>query len=318
MHTVGVLLVAGLWVALAGGCSHSWQSRVPQASSGIPSKSVTTALRSATPSPLPSATATPPLAARVNGQAILVSDLEREVARTTGAVSKQSTDPAAVDAQAEVEEQVLERMIAEVLVAQAADQLGIAPGAAEVEAQVRADVLAGGGSLSFADWLTATAQTYEEYSAAVRTSLLLQRVALAVTAGLPSAGEQVHLRRIEVDSLEAADGLLARIQQGEDFSKLAVELAADTTTARVAGDMGWVPRGVLDSQAEAMVFALQPSQVAGVVAQDSGRYALFQLVERETDRPYSRAVQAELRTAAFRRWLAEKRAKAAVERLVGQ
>jgi parvulin-like peptidyl-prolyl isomerase len=223
-----------------------------------------------------------------------------------------------VVAQAEVEEQVLERMIAEVLVTQAADQLGIAPGAAEVEAQVRADVLAGGGSLSFAVWLTATAQTYEEYSAAVRTSLLLQRVALAVTAGLPSAGEQVHLRRIEVDSLEAADGLLARIQQGEDFSKLAVELAADTTTARVVGDMGWVPRGVLDSQAEAMVFALQPSQVAGVVAQDSGKYALFQLVERETDRPYSRAVQAELRTAAFRRWLADKRAKAAVERLVGQ
>jgi parvulin-like peptidyl-prolyl isomerase len=318
MHAVYALLVTGLWVALAGGCAHSWQNRVPQTSVGTPSKSATTPLPSATPSPLPSATATPPLAARVNGQPILLSDLEREIARATGAGIEQSTVPAAVDAQAKVEEQVLERMIAEVLVAQTADQLGITPGLAEVDAQVRADVSAGGGSLAFAEWLTATDQTYEEYAAAVRTSLLLQRVALAVTAGLPSGGEQVHLRRIEVDSLEAADGLLARIQQGEDFSKLAVELAADTTTGRVAGDMGWVPRGVLDSQAEAMVFALQPSQVAGVAAEDSGKYALFQLVERETDRPYSPAVQAELRAEAFRRWLAEKRAKAAIERLVGQ
>jgi parvulin-like peptidyl-prolyl isomerase len=201
------------------------------------------------------------------------------------------------------------------LVEQAAVDLGIMLGSAEVDAQVRADVSTGGGSVAFAEWLTATGQTGEEYSAAVRASMVLQRVALAVTAGLPSQGEQVHLRRIQVDSLEAAEGILVQLRQGGDFAQLVPELVPD---GGPTGDVGWVPRGVIESQAEAIVFALQPGEVTSAIALGNGRYALYQVIERAADRPFSPGVQVKLKTAAFRLWLEERRAKAVIERLIGQ
>jgi len=315
-------LAAGLLVALVAGCTHSWQSRQPKATASVPSQNAgSTPLPSATPSPLPTVTATPPLAARVNGQPILLSDFERQVAGAKGALLVQDVGPATADGEAALaglKQQVLETMIDAALVEQASVDLGIVLGATELDAQVRADVTAGGGSLAFAEWLTATGQTGEEYSAAVRASLLLQRVALAVTAGLPSQGEQVHLRRIDVDSLEAAEGILAQLQQGADFAQSAAEFVLDTGSSGGAGDIGWVPRGLIEPQAEAIVFALQPGEVTGAVALGNGNYALFQVVERSADRPFSPGVQVELKAAAFRHWLADRRANAVVDRLIGQ
>jgi parvulin-like peptidyl-prolyl isomerase len=257
----------------------------------------------------------------VNGQPILLSDFERQVAEAQNSLLEQGADPGTADGEAALaalRPQVLESMIDATLVEQAAVQLGIVLGAAEVDAQVRADVSAGGGSLAFAEWLTATGQTGEEYSAAVRASLLLQRVALAVTAGLPTQGEQVHLRRITVDSIEAVEGVLAQLQQGADFSLLAADLVPAAGASDDAGDMGWVPRGLIEPQAEAVVFALQPGGVTGAIALGNGRYALYQVVEHAADRPFSPDVQVALKTAAYRQWLAERRAKAEVERFMGQ
>jgi foldase protein PrsA len=314
------LFVAATFVALLVGCTHSWRSREPEATVGIPSETAQASLTMATAAPMPAATATPALAARVSGQPILMSEYEQELAAARAALLEQDTDPTTEGTQggqADLEQQVLEHMIDQVLVSQAAEELGIVLDGAEVDTQVRADVLAGGGSLAFAAWLTATGQTSQEYSAAVRASLLLQRVALAVTVGLPSEGEQVHLRQIEVSSRDVAEGILAQVRQGEDLAKLAADLALPARRSTEAGDIGWIPRGVLDPSAEAVVFALVPGEVSGVVALDNGGYALYQVIERSASRQFSLAVQAELRTAAFRQWLAEKRANAVVERWVG-
>lgn len=316
------MLAAGLLVATVAGCTHAWQSRELPATASVPSESAdSTPLASATPSPLPAVTATPRLVARVNGQPILLSDFERQVAVAETALLEQDVDPATAEGAAALagsRQQVLECMIDAALVEQAAVDLGIGLGAAEVDAQVRADVLAGGGSLAFAEWLTATGQTGEEYSAAVRAALLLQRVALAVSAGLPTGGEQVHLRQIAVDSVEAAEGIVAQLRQGADFALLAADLVPAAGASSDAGDIGWVPRGLIEPQAEAVVFVLQPGEVTGAIALGNGRYALYQLVERAVDRPFSPGMQVALKTAAYRQWLAERRAKAAVERFIGQ
>jgi hypothetical protein len=75
---------------------------------------------------------------------------------------------------------------------------------------------------------------------------------------------------------------------------------------------------VLEPRVEVMVFALQPSEVTGPVALGNGRYALFQVVEHVANRQFAPDVEAELRSAAFGQWLAERRANAIVERWVGQ
>ncbi len=149
------------------------------------------------PTAKPAATATPALAARVNGQPILLEDYEFRLVESRAALVPQGVITATVDEAdpAGLGQRVLDDMIDSLLVLQAADELGVVPSDAEIEAQVKADILAGGGSSAFSEWLTATGQTVQGYSAEVRSSLILQRVVLAVTVGVASGSEDAIMLR---------------------------------------------------------------------------------------------------------------------------
>jgi len=112
------------------------------------------------------------------------------------------------------DQQVLDEMIDSVLVQQAAGELGVVPSDAEIAAQVQADILEGGGSLAFSEWLSATGQTAADYSEEVRASLILQRVVLAVTADVASGSEgALELRTLAFQEWLAAQRVGATIER---------------------------------------------------------------------------------------------------------
>ena len=121
-----------------------------------------------TPTPAPTLTPTPPapLAAQVNGQYVFLADYERRVQQYEQALLDQGIDPDTAEGQdllAQARQDVLEGMIDSVLIEQGAAALGIVLNDEEVEAQLVADVEAGGGQAAFDEWLVATGQTRDYY-----------------------------------------------------------------------------------------------------------------------------------------------------------
>jgi parvulin-like peptidyl-prolyl isomerase len=266
----------------------------------------------------PTPTSPAPLAAAVNGQYIVLADYERRVGQYEMALLRQGLDPDSEEgsaALAQMRQDVLEGMIDNALIEQGAESLGLSLSDAEVEVQIEADIIAGGGQSAFGEWLQATGQTREDYKGMVRGALLSQAVAEVVAEVVPAEAEQVHLRQIVVDSEEQALEILALLQAGAEFAELARERSVAAGSEDDDGDLGWCPRGVVAPELERAAFALQAGRVSDVVRVGEGYY-IVQVVEREPARTLSAAAQLNLRRAAFELWLEDVKMTAEIERFV--
>jgi peptidyl-prolyl cis-trans isomerase D len=76
-----------------------------------------------------------------------------------------------------------------------------------------------------------------------------------------------------------AEDVLAKIQAGEEFSKLAKTFSSDTFSAENGGDLGWFGRGIMDPVFEDSAFALTyKGEVSGVVKSEFG-YHIIKLTD---------------------------------------
>jgi parvulin-like peptidyl-prolyl isomerase len=124
--------------------------------------------------------------------------------------------------------------------------------------------------------------------------------------------EQVHARHILVETEEEAEGVLARLQAGEDFASLAQELSLDTPSAEQGGDLGWFPRGLMTFAFEEAAFSMEVGQLSGTVQTTFG-YHILQVLGRE-ERALEGASLAALKEGAFYEWLQGEREVAEIER----
>lgn len=272
------------------------------------------------PTATPTATPPAPLAATVNGQYVFLADYEQRVTQYEEALFEQGIDPNTEEGQGyfrEARQDVLEGMIDTALIEQEATALGVTLTDEEVEAQVQSDIDTGGGEAAFEEWLQVTGLTRDDYREMLRQSMISQRVLEVVTADVGDETEQVHVRHIMVESVEAALEIQTLLQEGADFVALARERSIDLATKDNGGDLGWFPRGFVAVELENAAFALQPGQISAVIQLGEG-YHIIQLVEREAAYPLSPEMQLDLRLAIFDEWLAEKRDSAAIERFVGE
>ncbi|NIO67886.1 MAG: hypothetical protein GTN71_02180, partial [Anaerolineae bacterium] len=260
---------------------------------------VPTAVEAASPTPATVPTPEQPLAARVNGQPILLADYEKQVAQFEAALSDQGLDLSGEEGQAalaQIRRQVLEAMINQLLTEQAAAREGIAISDEEVEARIQVDIQDVGDESKFEQWLADTNLTREDYRAILRSELIYGAMFERVTATVPTSAEQVHVRYILLESEEEARNVLAQLQAGGDFTALAQEFSRDESTRESGGDLGWFPQGLelMPPEVEAAAFALEIGQTSGVIASQFGYYIL-QLLERDPDRPLSSEMRQSLK-----------------------
>jgi parvulin-like peptidyl-prolyl isomerase len=272
------------------------------------------------PTITPTATPPAPLAAMVNGQYVFLADYERQVAQYEQALLELGLDPNSTEGQARLaqsRQDVLDGLIDDILIEQGSTALGVSVSEEELEAQVEADVAEGGGQAAFDEWLQATGQTREDYKRMLRQAMISQRVWDIVTADVPEVTEQVHAREIVVDSEEAAQQILAWLEEGVDFVTLAREHSLDLATKDNGGDLGWFPRGLIAIELENAAFVLQPGEVSQAILLGE-RFHLVQVMEREVERPLSPEMRMLLMQNTFERWLEEQRTAATIERFVGE
>ncbi len=244
------------------------------------------------------------LVALVNGEPITRQAFDRALARmqTESAI----TDPAAM------ERVVMDMLIEQALIRQAAQELNITISQDDIDAEIQGLIEMAGGEAGWQEWLAVNMYTEDEYREAIANSLLTQRVIDAITDDLSGDVPQVHARHILLPTEADAVDVEQLLQNGGDFAQLAMtySVAAD---AQLGGDLGWFTRqGLLETSLADVAFSLQPNEIAGPVATRLG-YHIVQTLEY-AERPISEEDRAVLAQIEFENWLQTLRERATIER----
>lgn len=285
-----------------------------------PQPSPTTEVTEAGPQPTLTPPSLPTVVARVNGQDIPLADFQRQLADTQAYLLSQNlidpNTPEGQEALKALRQQVLEQLIDQALIAQAAERMGITVTDEELEASIEAIKQDLGSEEAFQQSLAVNNLTEEQFRELQRQQLISRELIDTITADVPEEAEQVHARHILVDSREKAEEILKQLEQGADFAELAKKYSLDETSREKGGDLGFFPRGVVLPEFEAIAFSLEPGQRSGVVETSYG-FHIIEVLAREV-RPIPPDVLEGLRQQKVLDWLEEERAKADIQRFIGE
>lgn len=246
-----------------------------------------------------------PLAAMVNGEPITMAEYQRELARYEASLPQSNLDPSTPEGQealAQARAWVLDRMIEQRLILQAAAQEGITVSDEEVEASIQS-LIGDIGEEAFRQHLADQGMSEEEFRESLRREMIASRMLDKVAQSVPTHGPEVHARHILVATEAEAQQLLQQLNAGADFAALAQQYSLDESTRDRGGDLGTFPRGTLTlPEVEEVAFSLQPGQISGIVKSPWG-YHIVQVLDRVDDAEYDPVSLRILRDKAIQDWL---------------
>ena len=155
-------------------------------------------------------------------------------------------------------------------------------------------------------YLAGTGMTRETFDQRVQDAWWRQQLEAETIAAVPTSGPQVRARHILLANEEDAALAKERLDAGEDFAELAVEMSLDTGTKELGGDLGWFPRGVMTPTFEDAAFALESGKV-GEPFQSPFGYHIIEVLERAEDVPLAPQVLSQLQLRAFSQLLGERK-----------
>ncbi len=252
----------------------------------------------------PPPTATPvPMAFTVNGEGVTVAEFEAELQRYIAAQNATGRTPTAQQAT----QTVLDDLIAQVLLAQGAQQAGYVVDDGTLQRRIDALAAQLGSPAALTQWQTEHGYTEDTFRTALRRALAAAWMRDQIAAQVPSALEQVHAQQILVFNEETAQRILTRLNSGVDFDTLAA--IYDPATR---GDLGWFPRGyLLEPAVEEAAFALKPGETSQIIKSSVG-YHIIYIIAREPARPLAPDALLALQTRAVQDWVARQREQSAI------
>ncbi|MDD5657411.1 MAG: peptidyl-prolyl cis-trans isomerase [Elusimicrobia bacterium] len=193
----------------------------------------------------------------------------------------------------------LDEMVDEILLRQAAQAKGIKAEPAEVEQRLSRVREQFSDPAIFESQLKQSGGSVEKLKVEIADQLVLRKLIVATQklsvsdAELRKAFQEnreklatppaVHLRHILVKTEAEADALVAKIKGGADFKALARTSSLAPTGKLTGGDYGFVSRGMLPEEIDAIAFAMKPGELR-VVASAKGRHVL-QVVKTRAAQP---------------------------------
>lgn len=249
--------------------------------------------------------------------------------------------------------QMLEDMISEELIVQAAREAKLAVEPKEISAAVQE--IKQQNKLDDAGLEQALAMqgyTLESYKEDVRRQILRMRAVnmmvrpkVTVTDDdvrarydemnrRSSAVSNVHLKHVLIElpqrpseqQLAAARAraaeIIEKVKAGESFDTLAQQYSDDAATKMGGGDLGWIERGSLPTEWESVVFSMDKGDVRGPIGGPSGLHVFYVEEVKQSDLKPFDELKDQLRNELYRKemdkqtglWLDEMRKKAHIER----
>jgi peptidyl-prolyl cis-trans isomerase C len=248
-----------------------------------------------------------PMALKVNGEGITMTEYQSELTRLQDALTQQGVSNTAE----EQRDRVINDFTDQLLLAQAAAQAGYVVDDATL--QTRIDALASqmGGVDKLQAWQSHYGYTDASFRISFKRSIAATWQSDQIVNSVPTTADQVHARQILVQEEANADLYYQQIQNGTVFAELAYTLDPAT-----GGDLGWFPKGYLTQpEVEEAAFALQPGEYSPVIKSALG-YHIIYVIERDPAHALSVDARSVLQQKALDEWLATSRAAATIEVLV--
>jgi foldase protein PrsA len=146
-----------------------------------------------------------------------------------------------------------------------------------------------------------------DYRQMIEAAVVTDKLREKFLAEVPESADSVHYRQIVVGEPAKADELVAEIEGGADFAALAAEdFNLDFANKENGGDVGWVPRGILDASTEELVFALQPGDLSEPIPTARG-ILVVEMLEKDGDHPVEEAQKEPLAGRLFADWVEGKK-----------
>lgn len=247
------------------------------------------------------------MAARVNGEGLLLSDYEAELKRYQAGMSElgQDFDPSFA------KEEVLKMMTDQVLLAQAAGKQGYVADEAALQNRYEELAAEAGGAEALTTWINQNFYSEESFRRVLTLDMAAVWMRNKILAEVPTTADQVHARQILVADENEAFAVERRLQVGTSFETLAYEY--DPLTG---GDLGWFPAGyLLQPDVEKAAFSLQAGQNSGIIPTSYGFHIVF-VMERDGQHPLAPEALLFVQRIALEKWLTDERAKSTIEILV--
>ncbi|MBL9020482.1 MAG: peptidylprolyl isomerase [Myxococcales bacterium] len=251
----------------------------------------------------------------INDSIILRSELEARMVPVMADV-QQIADPKERERRVEkLRGQVLDEMVNEELIVQAADAARIEVESAEVQAAL--DEIKSSNNLddaALAQVLAAQGYTLSNYKTDLRRQLLrLRAVNQLVAPKVQVTDEDIKARYDELsrrsasvsavklshilfklpehpteqqlaEAKEKAAQAMAKVKSGEEFGKVASEVSDDVGTKATGGELGWFQRNSLaNPDWEPIVFAMEKGDVRGPVTGPQGIHVFFVSEVKKSD-----------------------------------
>jgi parvulin-like peptidyl-prolyl isomerase len=262
-----------------------------------------------TATPLPSAspappTATPePLAASVNGEGIPLVEWDSQVTQYIEARTALGEAVAEEDASTAV----LDDLIAQVLLAQAARQAGFELSPEDLEQRTQDLEKELGGPAKLTAWQSSHGYSDATFPLALRRSVEAAYMRDQIASAVPRTAEQVHVQQILLYNEGDATRIFNQLQGGVDF-----DLMAAAVDPRTRGELSWFPRGyLLELAIEEAAFSMEVGEVSEIIPTDVG-YHIIKVLERDENHPLSPDAYLALQERALRDWVAQQRLEATV------
>ncbi len=256
----------------------------------------------------PSVTATPseptptpvPAVAIVNGERLPLAWYQGELQRYLLAQENLGTpveDPAAAG------EIVLNDLIDQLLLAQAAEQAGTVISDADVQA--RLDALA--AEMDLGTWMAQWGYNEADLFQMLRFQLLAADQRDRIAATIPEVMEQAEIQQVFAYTSTGAQNAKVSLDSGTPFDE-----EAFLYDPVAGGYLGWVPRGYLLIPAvEEAAFSLPVGSTSDIIESDIGYHIV--LVLDRGEHPLSSDARLTLQRQAVQSWITDQRAAAIIE-----
>lgn len=110
--------------------------------------------------------------------------------------------------------------------------------------------------------------------------LYREKLSEVLAEGITDESDQVNARHILVEDMETAEGVLERLENGESWDDLALELSLDSSNAAFGGDLGWFSEGTMVPEFNDAAFGGEVGTVVGPVETQFG-FHLIEIVGHE-------------------------------------
>jgi parvulin-like peptidyl-prolyl isomerase len=245
----------------------------------------------------------------VNDSIVLASELEARMTPVRGEAMQIADIKERERRLAKLSTQVLDEMVNEELIVQAAEAAKVEVEASEVQAAL--DEIKQNNNLDeagLAQALAAQGYTMSNYKQDLRRQLLrLRAVNQLVAPKVQVTEEDVRAKYDEMqrrsqsvsavqlshilfklpekpteqalaEAKEKSSQVINRVKGGEKFEEVAAKVSEDESTKATGGQLGWFQRGSIQPEWETIVFSMQKGDVRGPVAGPQGLH-VFQVTE---------------------------------------